>query len=199
MKNLPKWPALLVVGEPVTKKQAAEIIIRTQHFFFNTNDRVFQDQLQEAVGLDGDYDFDKIGKRYTEYKCLNIEFLVNSRIVSCYIGGPHGWCNWDGAIGCSSYNIGKWPTIEDVLAEWKTIAAAFPFLKLKSQLFSGEHDEEELKPVIQFNIADGQATIATIESLGMIRDPLSLPARSFNERGCTIGRFKQALLITKTA
>lgn len=196
MKNLPKWPALLVIGEPVTEEQAAEIIIRTQDFFFHTNDRQFHDDLNEVVGITDDYDFDKTDALCKEYKCLEIEFLVNSRIVSNYIGGPHGWCDWRGDIYSSSYNIGKHPSIEEVLAEWKAIATAFPFLKLKSQLFDGEQCEDSTKPVIQFNIADGNAEIATIEALGKVHDFPFSPHMFERERGCTIDKFKWALGIT---
>lgn len=32
-RSLPKWPALVVVGDPVTHDQAAEIIVRTEVCF----------------------------------------------------------------------------------------------------------------------------------------------------------------------
>jgi hypothetical protein len=38
---LPKWPGLLVVGKPVTREQAMEIIIRTDSLWFSTNDYKF--------------------------------------------------------------------------------------------------------------------------------------------------------------
>ena len=45
--GLPKWPALLVVGKPVTREQAMEIILRTDDLYFSSNDRPFNRLLNE--------------------------------------------------------------------------------------------------------------------------------------------------------
>jgi hypothetical protein len=45
--GLPKWPALLVVGKPVTRAQAMEIILRTDDLYFSSNDRSFDKLLNE--------------------------------------------------------------------------------------------------------------------------------------------------------
>ena len=138
---LPKWPALLVVGEAVTPEQAAEIIIRTSSFRFTTNARDFKAQLETALYgqvLD-DYTqsaFDQQERKRQEYRVLDLEYLYNDQVCSCWVGGPHGWCHWDGRIHTNNYNIGKWPSEEEVLKEWQAIAAAFPFLSLRSQLLT---------------------------------------------------------------
>jgi len=46
---LPKWPAFVVVGKPVTKEQAMEILIRTDSLCFSSNDREFDRELNEAL------------------------------------------------------------------------------------------------------------------------------------------------------
>jgi hypothetical protein len=47
--GLPKWTAFAVVGTPVTKEQAMEILIRTDSLCFSTNDREFEKQLNEYL------------------------------------------------------------------------------------------------------------------------------------------------------
>src|SRR5689334_7897912 len=94
-----------------------------------------------------------------KYECLDLSYLRNSRIVSCYVNGPHGWCNWDGTIFTNTYNIGKWPNCKEVLEDWQNIAEHFPFLKLKSQLWSTEQCEEGGHAVIQYNIANGTVEV----------------------------------------
>ena len=54
---------------------------------------------------------------------IELEYLSNHRIVSSWIGGPHGWCNWEGNIGCNNYNIGKHPSCKEVYNEWIKMSA----------------------------------------------------------------------------
>src|SRR5271155_4789097 len=148
--GLPKWPALLIVGESVTEDQAAEIIIRTGHWPICINDRAWEREVHAILGVVNPYEdvsrdvksIDALYETFTAWKermgVLDMEYLYNSQVGSAYIGGPHGWCDWRGVIGCSDYNIGKYPDTVEVLHDWQKIAEAFPFLKLKSQLFNGE-------------------------------------------------------------
>lgn len=198
-RSLPKWPALVVAGNPITRDEACEVLIRTQDFHFSTNDRAFQREIEDLLGIP-EYDYstetlrphyDAVDARYKEYQCLGLEYLQNRRIVSCYIGGPHGWCNWNGRIHCDSYNIGKWPTCEAVFKEWQLIATAFPFLTLTSQLWSGEQCEESTKPIIQFNIADGKATVH--EPTASLYRPVNDFTLFGHERGCTVQELSKAL------
>ena len=46
--DLPKWPALVVMGNPVTREEAQEILVRTGGTWFLTNDRRFGRELHEA-------------------------------------------------------------------------------------------------------------------------------------------------------
>lgn len=164
---LPKWPALLVQGDCVTPEQAAEILIRTDAYFPDFlgagNDRKLGEQLSLACGWIQPYEarhkpeyYEGLDKAREAAGVLNLEYLSNRRIVSSWIGGPHGWCNWDGTIGCDNYNIGKWPSIEEVEHEWALIAEAFPFLSLTSQLLSGEVCEEGTQPLVEFKLYKGQ-------------------------------------------
>lgn len=189
--GLPKWPALLVKGKDVTKKQAAEIIIRTDrsipNFEYAGNDRDHAKNLSALFGIPEEFDDgvkypqeptkaqkekrteemrtrwasmerleEKIGK-------LNLEYLQNSWIVSSYIGGPHGWCDWDGNVGNCATNIGKWPSVEAVTKDWTLIAEAFPFLDLECQLCNHEAgypvENQVNGPVVKFVVKKGTVTV----------------------------------------
>ena len=217
--TLPKWPAFVVVGEPVTPEQAAEIILRTDSLYFSTNDHSWAGQLNaylyrvspctsfscneaicELLGLPNGGDFDKA----YEYKRaihesvgkIPLNYLNNHQIASSWIGGAHGWCSWNGEIGCSNYNIGKWPSVGDVYDEWERIAKAFPFLELKCQLMNheaGEDDAFDPGPVVEFRIKNGLVKMAKP------KDYLKHPSFGGwggvfgSERGCSFEQFKSAV------
>lgn len=129
---------------------------------------------------------------------LDLYYLNNHQILSSWIGGPHGWCDWNGNINSSNYNIGKWPSVEDVYNEWVKIAEAFPFLDLRAQLYSGETSDHESEPLVEFTLKHGKV------EMSIPSEPLDLPYfdmssmfSRFNnrhsERGCSIETFKTAL------
>lgn len=213
--GLPKWPAMVVRGERVTIEQAAEIIVRTDPWQVSTNDKAWQKLVREAVGLppdDWDAPIETMRARWEETDrwrealgVLPLEYLYNAQIASCYIGGPHGWCAWNGRIGSDSTNIGKWPSAEGVLEEWRTIASTFPFLSLTCQLFSGETCEEGTRPLVEYVVAEGRATARSPEDRTMA--PNDADTAGFiasiamglagRERGCTIDQLKAAVERTR--
>jgi hypothetical protein len=221
-KGLPKWPALLVKGKSVTAEQAKEIIIRTDGLSFSTNDREFSSQLNEVVygvkssrwdltdaikeqlGItEWNAIWDYQDSKHAEVGVLDITYLNNSQIASSWIGGPHGWCKWDGTIETSNYNIGKWPSVEDVYNDWVIIAEAFPFLNLRSQLMNCEACEDEPSnppmPVVEFIVKDGK--VEMIEPIEQLIPMTDAGWRSLmdpmGERGCTFEQFKDAYEFTK--
>lgn len=171
--DLPKWPAFVVCGKKVTERQAAEIVIRTDShvpdFTYACNDSGFCYELNDLFGIpefsmqnepqDVRSHFAKIQMLKQELGIVEVDFLANNQIASAYIGGPHGWCNWNGDIFCNDYNIGKWPDVDEVAEEWAQIAKAFPFLQLTCQLFTGEHCDEDAQPAVQFDVANGYVTV----------------------------------------
>lgn len=233
--DLPKWPALVVVGKPVTKEQAAEILIRTDSMSFSSNDREFDRQLNEIfygveikekgydskeraikqkLGLDPDDKgswnacWDYIDRIMSETGQIDLEYLNNNQVVSSWIGGPHGWCDWQGKIGCWNYNIGKWPSVETVFREWQRIAKAFPFLDLTCQLMNHEVDCEEYVndipgPVVEFRVKSGRVTMK--EPRSVLQRPSHGDENMFmkvfmrgGERGCSIEQFKKSVELCRT-
>jgi hypothetical protein len=176
--SLPKWPAIVVYGDRVTELQATEIIVRTDlhfpDFSYAGNDMNIRDTLNDLFKIPkypsrdqskegfikefADYN-KKIKKIESYYKKINLEYLYTQNIVSAYVRGPCGWVDWQGNINYHGHNIGKWPSVDAVLAEWNMIAAAFPYLNLTCILFNKEACEEGCEPVIQFRIKDGKASI----------------------------------------
>jgi hypothetical protein len=114
-------------------------------------------------------DEDKSSQVKKQLGILDLEYLQNYQIASSYLSGPHGWCSWTGVICCDGYGIGKWPTVEEVLVEWKLIANTWPFLNLKCQLLSNENNDSSSKPLIQYIVKNGEV------SLSLPKDLLFLP------------------------
>jgi hypothetical protein len=201
--GLPKWPAFVVHGEPVTREQAMEVLIRTDSWMVSTNDRGWKRMVFDVAGIKidpkwGDADYRDMERFREEMGVLSLEYLSNKQIASCYIGGPHGWCDWRGRIGCSGYNIGKWPSVQDVAREWADIAQAFPFLRLWSQLYSDESYEDGSAPVVEFIVESGalQVQRPTPRALTPFRDlgvEIANVFRPGGERGCSLDVLKEAL------
>jgi hypothetical protein len=57
-------------------------------------------------------------------------------------------------------NIGKWPTVLEILEDWKIIAEAFPYLDLICTVFDDEHCEDNKKPLVSFVVKDGMVEIS---------------------------------------
>lgn len=206
--SLPKWPAFTVVGDRVTSAQAAEICIKTDSFVPNfkyaSNDRSFERELNALFGVpyDNEENARETWKRHDELRdrlgVLNLGYLNNARIVSSFIGGPHGWCDWDGNIFCNSFNIGKWPDVEDVATDWATIAAAFPFLTLRSQVFSGETSESDSQPVVEFSVSDGRVIVQSPTTADHVNNSvteniINMFSNPNRERGITIKMLERKL------
>lgn len=158
--TLGKWPRLLVVGDPVTVEQANEIIFRTNDWWATSNSKKFEKSIYKALDIEtNQYGWPQISKNFLDlYRILDLNYLNNARILSSWIGGPHGWCDLGGKIFCNTWNIGKWPEVEEVLEDWETIAEAFPYLRLKSELVT---DEGEGESVIGFRVSKGKVETYT--------------------------------------
>lgn len=175
-RDLTKWPRLLVVGEPVTETQANEILVRTcQPAYLSSNDREFDEAVRNILGFQNEWlrhgpevgpeerlrqlraVWDHNKRREEELGVISMEYLDNSRIASSWVGGSHGWCDWDGTIGCSTYNVGKWPTVEELTSEWAEIAQAFPYLNLRAQVVSDEGNDTS--PAAEWVVKDGWVTL----------------------------------------
>ncbi len=197
--SLRKWPAMVVVGQSVTKEQAMEILIRTDDFGFSTNDQDFKEQVRKLIYATPEDTYQTFVKKYG---LLDLEYLHNERICSCWIGGPKGWCSWSGHIGCNNYNIGKWPSIEEVYNEWVLIAQTFPYLDLTCQLLDGETSEENSQAVVEFIVKDGTVEMRIPDYTMETAPPeaehfMQMFSNPYFERGCTLEMFKKALQLTE--
>lgn len=210
--ELPKWPMLLVVGKAITKDQAAQVLIRTGSFYFSSNDKQFCMQLCNVSDMEWkDYAPKGEGMQANtiKYQVLPLTYLQNHQVTSSWIGGPHGWCDWNGNIRCHTFNIGKYPSIKEVYTDWSKIAEAFPFLNLKCQLFDKESSEEGGIPVVEFSIENGEVDLYLPEAPLLPYEFIQgndmsevFTKRMFDpygERGCMVEQFKYALSLTLIA
>jgi hypothetical protein len=141
--KLPKWPRLYVAGETLTEEQADLVIIRTSDVMgLSGNDESWRRMVLRTFGVtveeDGYPSFEEVEAVRKRYGMMDLQYLGTDRISSCHADGANGWCDWDGTIGCADGHLhSKWPHIDEVFAEWNTIARAFPFLHLTAQLTTG--------------------------------------------------------------
>jgi hypothetical protein len=167
--NLPKWPALIVMGEAITEDQALEIIFRTSSTHLYTNDRDFRHQIRSFFGIEKD-SWDYHEKTSAAFHTIDgLEYLENHQLISSWVGGKHGWCNWDGEIFANTYNIGKYPSAREVYNEWIILAEAFSFLNLRCQLMGGEVGDENTSPQIEYIVKKG--TVKAMAPSALLFEP----------------------------
>lgn len=175
-KGLPKWPQLMIVGDPVSHEQAKDIIFRTDSALYDPkyhgNDKQFEKRFYDTSGLtkltehctsqDGDINFikwyDILDKVEEELQYIELNYVRSSYAYSAYIGGPVGFCSPSGRIFFQE-NVGKWPSVEEVYQDFVNIAKAFPYLKFKATLYDNEACEDYKSPVVSFVINDGYVII----------------------------------------
>lgn len=148
MAKLPKWPVLLVTGENITREQADLVVLRTSwlsgisssHRKWNSEvKKVFAIRTKDTLWAADWREWKEVEARLG---VLDIAYLNNDRIRSAHVSGPHGWCDWNGTIGCAGISLaGKWPEVGEIHQEWAMISHAFPFLKLTAQLARVEWDD----------------------------------------------------------
>ena len=114
--ELPAWAPLLVCGDRVTPDQAAEILIRTDNFYFSTRDQEWERVLNLSIGVTqdvwtGTYEervkaLEARDRARIRFRLLHLYYLRNRRVAASTTG-PHGWVHWDGTVACNNYTIGK--------------------------------------------------------------------------------------------
>jgi hypothetical protein len=177
--GLPKWPQMLVTGQPVTVDQAKDIIFRTDFFFTDEckysggNCKEFNDAYREAALLNKLRDScgDKwsvlspvLQKLRAHLQCVDdLEYIHNSFGSSAFVFGAHGWCRPDGTISFN-YNVGKWPSVESIYDEWCRVATTFPYLDLHVTLMSDEWCEDVSTPLVNIRVLDGAAVLQNPDS-----------------------------------
>jgi hypothetical protein len=207
-----KWPRLLVVGDPITEDQADEVVVRTTDWrYMCGGDAVWSAEVAAAavsVGMPEEYRAvdDRVREPFRRYRAfrawarrlgiLQLRHLDNERIMSAWFGGLHGWCDWDGRIGCSSHNVGKWPTTSDITSDWLDVARAFPFLRLTAQVVE---DGGTGGIAGEWRIADGRVGYDAAPDRLVCAPTEPVAPDAWPVRGCSTDRLRQALARTVTA
>lgn len=153
---------MLVTGKKVTVDQAKEIIFRTDNSLISPeyagNNHEWREWYSAASGynkIKGDWG---LQLDLCDAVMVSTGYVTNDWAASAYVYGPHGWCHPDGTI-CSFDNVGKWPSVEEVLRDWTELAKAFPFLDLHVTLMSDEHCEDVSQALVNIRVVDGVASL----------------------------------------
>jgi hypothetical protein len=173
---LPKWPQMIVTGSRLSEDLALEVIRRTDSWFVTgdgCNDRDGDRRFAKRFRMPHFQDFAKSHPKDFDWRAhwdhcdrwrkawgaVETEYIHNSWFASSFIYGPHGWCHPDGEISYVD-NVGKWPSVGDILTDWQTLATAFPFLTLTATLMSGESCEADTSAIVSIVVAEGHAHLA---------------------------------------
>jgi hypothetical protein len=178
--NLGKWPMFLSSGKSLTLEQTYEIILRTTNFNYldnNPNEYIQSNVLLSRLGLPeiechGRIDdwvvlkdfYDAIGSIES-----SLEYLLNHQFYSSYVGGRHGWIDWNGNIHSNDMSVGKYPDLRNLWIECKAIATAFPFLDCTFQFIperNGYEDESGTlikEPIAQYRLLNGKVTFKLVD------------------------------------
>jgi hypothetical protein len=212
MRELGKWPRLLVAGEPVRPEQADEILVRTNCWYTPTNDRAFAKMVAELAGISigqhGLFEAASLRRFEERHHVLRLQYLHNWRVCSAWIDGPRGWVDWTGTVGCATWNIGKWPSVAAVTEDWQQVAEAFPFLNLTAQLVADTSVDSDdpgegvaVRPAVQWQVRGGAVevdpdptdVVRRIEEIDFGAVAESLRSDPFRERGVGRERLDQAI------
>lgn len=166
---LPKWPQMRVAGRSVSPERALEIIRRTDNFFKypSGNNKVWIKFVYDTVGIPYiNYDMDedwyscdkKIRAFHERWNYVSTEYVINDWISCAFIYGPHGWIHPDGNIYFSD-NVGKWPSSQELIDEWKIIATNFDDLELDVVFMSGEDADPDKHQVFGIEVRKGNVEI----------------------------------------
>jgi hypothetical protein len=172
MTDLTKWPRLLVAGQAVTPDQADDILIRTHHWRYTALwPSAGWEQTVCAIAAEQGFptgDPAAMEGWLTEMRMVDLTHLHNFRIISHW-AQPYGWCDWDGTIGCSAWNIGRWPEVAGITEEWTLLAETWPFLDLRAQLVPEEGQAPA--PVVEWRVRDGGVETLADRPLPFLRTP----------------------------
>lgn len=190
-KGLPKWPHLIIIGKPVTRDQAFDIIFRTDGFLTDTckhaggNNHAFNAIYHRDSGIA------QVAKEKEQYndawlfdmqvtealrekiKFVRRKYIRNDWTSSPMVGGPHGFCSPEGEI-YHDCNVGKWPCGSEVFEDLKTIVKEWPFLEFKASLYSHEDCEchpTEHKGVVMSFVAENGVVRVTEEDFDLLNAP----------------------------
>lgn len=188
--EIEKWPICAIFGDPITRKQADEIIRRTDEFFFDGtsgSDGEWNAKARKILNIPNSLDYkpkdanvaaDTFNEWYGRYELERDDFyqkwgwiylyhISNEWISTCNAKGFDGWCHPDGTIRYHQ-NIGKWPSIKDVIHDLELISKDFPFLHFFCTIVNHNYNyddvkdarfEENPKSIISFEVIDGRVGI----------------------------------------
>lgn len=186
-----KWPLILITGQPLTHEQTIDVIMRTDdnitklsNASWGNNRSFFEQRLSRFSQF-----FDSPDMAYFMIKLLRkrlgvieLEYLKNLLISSIDIEGASAWIYETGEIYYHN-PIGKYPTREELLADCKQIATAFPYIKMAVTVFDKESkpicpEDFDKESLMTFVIADGDVKVYFNQHMKHHHDFNDTPVRS---------------------
>lgn len=122
------------VGNLVSPKQAAQIIAKTQKYPLHVDFPDFVQLVDQYLG---------------HVPTLPLEYLHNHRIGSKQ--GVRGWVGWSGKVGCELLELPTASHLDPytIKSDCKTLAAAFPFLAMRMQVYEAKSYKLDWSTTVQ--------------------------------------------------
>lgn len=162
---------MIVSGNSITKEQARDIILSTGLDMLNLSryirssdsaDLLYKyNTVANKILLDSvilyhreiiDLIMDKLKILLND---LNLEFLYCTTLDRSY---NDDWCRLDGTI-LTIKSIGSYPSVSDVLNEWKLIARTFPYLNLNVSMYEDVEKFSNDCGIFNINVNNGVAKL----------------------------------------
>ncbi len=196
--DLPKWPRVKIVGDRIDPNKAKELILRSDQFltslgmhYSGGNDHNLVERYRRLVGLFGE-ELESESQAYevlTAYRraCVSTQYIHNDWASCSYIEGPYGWVSPRGEIAFDK-NVGKWPSLEEIVGDLTTIAAHIDF---KAYVTDGEYCEDS-RVVAAYEASNGIVTRVSCDLAFPSRETILTNLDTRQERGIPLSWIDEA-------
>lgn len=151
---------MCVVGDPVTRDQAQEMIFRLESFYLTGP---HMPEIQRILGMNATNCTDRMEEALKLQKSVNhlhLEYFSTSRFRRDE--HEYGIVDWRGHTN-SYFDLPKYSSMEDLHEEAIKLAKAFPFLNLMCTVFE-YYDTPLDDPLMKLRIFEGEVLIVPVMS-----------------------------------
>lgn len=159
------WVQCFTVGKRVSQKEAMKVLGKLDRAFITThsNDIDWQKQRDSLLGQDElmsyGVDIKKIYKeKFPNYEHIFLNYFSTEMGDSDFVRGPNGWMHPRGYIW-NTFNIGKYPTLDEILSDLVHIANEFPFIEMVVIIMDDAIEIDVRHPKIGILVNKGNVTL----------------------------------------
>lgn len=173
------WVQCFTIGKKVSQKEAMEVLGKLDSAFIEThsNDIDWQKKRDSLLGQDKlisySADIKEIYKeKFPNYEHIFLNYFSTEMGDSHFVRGPNGWMHPRGCIW-NTFNIGKYPTLDEILSDLVHIANEFPFIEMVVVMMNDALEEPNRRPKIGISVNKGKVTLlSTTDAIAIANEYL---------------------------